>query len=137
VSSPPFLLVLPNENCETLFRCFALQDRGGGLTVVDPTRQGRRGRQPDPDPRTPSGYRITDRRRFELSMAQPFVGKFSLQDVIDVAVSEFLEGLYSVEGFRTALHSAEKSQRDRSGVPSIRSPEDEGPNPDNPGPQAG
>ncbi|MDX1873412.1 hypothetical protein SBI67_14920 [Mycolicibacterium sp. 120266] len=104
--------------------------------MADPTRRGRRGPTPDPDPRSPSGYRISDRRRFELAMAQPFVGKFTLQDVIDVAVTEFLERQYNVEGFRAALHNAENNQRARRRVPTIGSDQADVPTHDD-GPEAG
>jgi hypothetical protein len=98
--------------------------------VADPTRQGRRGPKPDTTQRSPSGYRISDRRRFELAMAQPFVGKFTLQEVIDLAVTEFLDRQRAVEGFRAALLSAENSQRSRGGVPSIGSLQTDEPRPD-------
>ena len=64
----------------------------------------------------PTGYRITDRVRFELKMAEPFTGTWSLQAVIDLAVTEFLDRIKAVEGFNEALVNAEREQRRRAGI---------------------
>lgn len=83
----------------------------------------RRGPAPNPDRGKPSGYRVTARRRFELSMAAIFVGTSSLQDTIDLAVTEFLERMGDEPGFREALTAAERSQRRRAGVGELRRPD--------------
>jgi hypothetical protein len=74
----------------------------------------RRGPKPNPDRGTPSGYRLTDRTRFELQAAALFIGTTSLQDTIAVAVDEFLDRLRAVDGFREALRKAELSQQQRT-----------------------
>lgn len=71
------------------------------------------GRQPA---LAPTGYRVSDRRRFELRMAALFTGQDALQDVIDLAVTEFLERLHGSPGFLKALADAEREQRRRAGV---------------------
>lgn len=71
------------------------------------------GRQPT---LSPSGYRVTDRQRFELRMAALFTGQESLQDVINLAVTEFLDRLRGVPGFLESLTAAEREQRRRAGV---------------------
>jgi hypothetical protein len=65
---------------------------------------------------SPTGYRVSDRRRFELRMAAMFTGQESLQDVIDLAVGEFLDHLRSSPGFLDALAAAEREQQRRAGV---------------------
>lgn len=79
----------------------------------------RRGPKPNPDRGSPSGYRLTDRTRFELQMAATFVGTTSLQDTIALAVNEFLDGMRHVEGFTQALRAAEKTQQSRAGVRTV------------------
>ena len=79
----------------------------------------RRGPQPNPDRGAPCGYRITDRQRFELVMAQSFLGTRVLQQTIDVAVRELLDRLHSVRGFTDALVNAEAHQRELAGVPTL------------------
>lgn len=54
--------------------------------------------------------------RFELLAARSFIGTRSLQDTIDLAVRDFLDGMYATEGFLDALHSAERSQQSRAGL---------------------
>ena len=71
------------------------------------------GRQPT---LSPSGYRVSDRRRFELRMAALFTGHESLQDVIDLAVTEFLDHLRDQPGFSEALTAAELEQQRRAGI---------------------
>lgn len=87
-------------------------------------RQGSRGPVPNPDRGTPSGYRVTGRQRFELTMAQIFLGTRSLQETVDIAVSELLDRLRSEPGFTDALAAAEASQRRRAGVPALPSRDD-------------
>lgn len=87
-------------------------------------RESRRGPKPKQDRGTPSGYRVTDRVRFELGMASLFTGTKSLQDTIDLAVSEFLSKLHTNAGFSQALLDAEQSRLLRLGIPSIPRPED-------------
>jgi hypothetical protein len=65
---------------------------------------------------SPSGYRVSDRRRFELRMASLFTGHDSLQEVIDLAVAEFLDRLRARPGFADALAAAEQEQQRRAGV---------------------
>lgn len=84
--------------------------------MADEALRRRRGPKPNPDRGTPSGYRLTDRTRFELQMAATFVGTASLQDTVAVAVEEFLTRMRTVEGFREAVRAAEASQQKRAGV---------------------
>jgi hypothetical protein len=79
----------------------------------------RRGPQPNPDRGTPSGYRLTERTRFELQAAALFVGTNSLQDTIAVAVEEFLDKLRTVDGFREALRTAQLNQQRRAAVTDV------------------
>jgi len=63
---------------------------------------------------------VSDRRRFELRQAGLFTGQDSLQDTIDLAVTEFLDRLRNdASGFVEALESAEREQRRRAGVQSV------------------
>ena len=80
------------------------------------------GRHPRP---LPTGYRVVERRRFELLMAGRFTGHETLQAVIDLAVGEFLDRMRKEPGFNEALSAAEQSQRRRAGVPSA-TPDPEG-----------
>jgi hypothetical protein len=69
---------------------------------------------------SPTGYRVSDRRRFELHMAGGFRGLYSLQDIIDLAVTEFLDRLRDdAPGFVETLASAEREQRRRAGVQAV------------------
>lgn len=81
----------------------------------------RRGPKPNPNRGSPSGYRLTDRTRFELQVAAAFVGTTSLQETIALAVDEFLARMRDVEGFADALRSAEQYQQKRAGVPAVTS----------------
>lgn len=85
----------------------------------------RRGPKPSPDPGTNTGFRITDRERFELQLAQSFVGARNLQAVISIAVSEFLMRMRDVPGYSDATKAAEASQRARAGVRSLGSAQSE------------
>jgi hypothetical protein len=49
-------------------------------------------------------------------MAEAFLGTKSLQETVDVAVTEFLDRLRGEGGFVEALEAAEASQRRRGGV---------------------
>jgi hypothetical protein len=80
----------------------------------------KRGPRPRPDRGTPSGFRVTDRQRFELAMAAQFLGTRNLQDTIRLAVDELLERMRQVAGFEEALRAAEAHQRNRAGVRSLR-----------------
>ena len=84
--------------------------------MAEKALQPRRGPKPNPNRGTPSGYRLTDRTRFELQTAAVFVGTDSLQDTIALAVDEFLSTMREVEGFTEALRSAERHQQARAGV---------------------
>lgn len=87
-----------------------------GDSAVRPETAGARGpvgRQPA---LSPTGYRVSDRRRFELRMAGLFTGHESLQDIIDLAVTEFLDRLREQPGFQTALTAAEHEQQRRAGI---------------------
>lgn len=86
------------------------------------TREGRRGPIPNPDRGAPSGYRVNARRKFDLTMAQSFLGTKSLQETVDVAFSELLDRLRCEPGFVEALAAAEASQRRRAGVPQLPPP---------------
>jgi hypothetical protein len=87
--------------------------------MVEEARRARRGPMPNPNRGAPSGYRVTDRKRFELQIAAAFVGTRGLQDTIDLAVDEFLKGLRGVDGFVEAVAAAEASQRARADVPTL------------------
>jgi hypothetical protein len=78
------------------------------------------GRQPA---MSPTGYRVPDRRRFELRMAGLFTGQESLQDIVDLAVTEFLDRLRESPGFLEALAAAEREQQRRAGIHSSHPPE--------------
>jgi hypothetical protein len=85
-------------------------------SAARPTTAGSRGpigRQPS---LSPTGYRVSDRRKFELRMASLFTGHESLQDIIDLAVTEFLDRLRDQPGFSDALMAAEQEQQRRAGV---------------------
>lgn len=87
-----------------------------GVGPARPSTAGSRGpigRQPT---LSPSGYRVSARRRFELRMAGMFTGHESLQDIIDLAVNEFLDHLRARPGFLDALAAAEREQQRRGGV---------------------
>jgi len=86
------------------------------MPVERPAGVGSRGpigREPRP---APTGYRVSARRRFELLMAGRFTGPETLQPVIDLAVTEFLDRMRDVPGFVEALEAAEQSQQRRAGV---------------------
>jgi hypothetical protein len=65
---------------------------------------------------SPSGYRISERRRFELQAASLYTGAAGLQGTIDLAVSEFLDRMHTEPGFSETLDQAERSQQRRAGV---------------------
>lgn len=72
----------------------------------------------------PSGYRVSERRRFELQAAALFTGTTGLQGVIDLAVTEFLDRMRDVPGFTDTLSKAETSQQRRAGVRQLPKPSD-------------
>lgn len=84
------------------------------------TSSGRRGPVAAQPSRSPSGYRISDRQRFELDAAGLFTGRGTLQSVLDLAVQEFLDRMRSVDGFAAALDAAEREQQRRTGVRQVR-----------------
>jgi hypothetical protein len=93
-----------------------------GDPAARPTTAGSRGpvgRQPT---LSPTGYRVSDRRRFELRMACLFTGQESLQDIVDLAVTEFLDRLRQQAGFQGALTAAEQEQQRRAGIRQSTSP---------------
>jgi hypothetical protein len=49
-------------------------------------------------------------------MACLFTGQESLQDVVDLAVTEFLDRLRQQAGFQAALTAAEHEQQRRAGI---------------------
>jgi hypothetical protein len=49
-------------------------------------------------------------------MAGMFTGQESLQDIIDLAVTEFLDRLRERPGFLEALAAAEREQQRRAGI---------------------
>jgi hypothetical protein len=82
-----------------------------------PATAGSRGPVGRPEKLTPSGYRVSDRRRFELRAAGPYIGAESLQEIIDLAVTEFLNRLREgTPGFAETLETAERARRERAGV---------------------
>lgn len=86
-----------------------------------PVSAGARGPLRAKPPSTPTGYRVDDRRRFELHMAGTFTARETLQGVIDLAVDEFLAHLRQTPGFAAALAAAEAEQQRRAGAKSTRS----------------
>jgi hypothetical protein len=98
------------------------------MPTIRPASAGSRGpiaRQPA---RTPTGYRIDDRTRFELQAAALFTGcDPKLQSVLDLAVAEFLDRLKQAEGFRDALRNAEREQQRRAGLRRLPSDSEERP----------
>ena len=69
---------------------------------------------------SPTGYRVSDRQRFELRMAALFIGEESLQDVIDFAVTGFLGWLRAeFPKFGDAVEDAEHAQQQLAGVQSL------------------
>jgi hypothetical protein len=87
--------------------------------MPDEALRGKRGPKPNPNRGRTCGYRITDRTRFEMQVAAPFVGAVSLQDTIALAVSEFLERTQQVDGYPEALQAAEKNQQRRTGIRAV------------------
>ena len=60
---------------------------------------------------------MSERRRWELKAAALYTEGESLQDIIDLAVTEFLDRLReSTPGFAETLRTAELSRQDRAGV---------------------
>jgi hypothetical protein len=94
------------------------------MPVDRPSNAGSRGPVRREPASSPSGYRISDRRRFELQAAALFTGATGLQGVIDLAVTEFLDRQRKVPGFIDALTNAENNQRRRAGVPQLPRPTD-------------
>jgi hypothetical protein len=99
-------------------QCFTREVR---MADLRPVSAGARGPVRKVPPSAPTGYRVDDRRRFELHMAGAFTGRETLQGVIDLAVDEFLARLRKAPGFAAALHAAEAEQRRRAGVRSTDS----------------
>lgn len=91
------------------------------MGAARPVSAGARGPLRTKPPSAPTGYRVDDRRRFELHMAGTFTGRETLQGVIDLAVDEFLERLRRAPGFEAALSAAEAEQQRRAGVRSTTS----------------
>lgn len=82
------------------------------MAQLRPVSAGSRGPVRKQPPSAPTGYRVDDRRRFELQMAGSFTGRETLQGVIDLAVDEFLARLRTTPGF---LCSGDGSRRTSSG----------------------
>lgn len=75
------------------------------------------GRQPK---LSPTGYRVSSRRREELLMAGRFVSRASLQDIIDYAVTDFLDRLRDdAPEFDETLKLVEQYQQRKAGVRSV------------------
>jgi hypothetical protein len=55
-------------------------------------------------------------------MACLFTGQESLQDIVDLAVAEFLDRLRQQAGFQAALTAAEQEQQRRAGIRPSTSP---------------
>lgn len=87
--------------------------------MTEETLRPRRGPKPNPNRGSPSGYRVTDRTRFELQVAAAFVGTTSLQDTITLAVTDFLARMREIDGFTETLRAAERHQQRRAGVRSV------------------
>jgi hypothetical protein len=90
------------------------------MGALRPVSSGARGPVRRTPPSAPTGYRVTDRRRFELHMAGAFTGRETLQGVIDLAVDEFLGRLRGTPGFEAALAAAEAEQQRRAGLRSTK-----------------
>jgi hypothetical protein len=91
------------------------------MDAARPASAGARGPVRTKPPSSPTGYRVDERRRFELHMAGTFTGRETLQGVIDLAVEEFLGRLRRAPGFEAALSAAEAEQQRRAGVRSTSS----------------
>lgn len=59
-------------------------------------------------------------------MSAPFVGTTTLQDTIALAVAEFLEKMWRVEGYVEAIRAAEAHQRRQAPMPSAHNIDVEG-----------
>ena len=86
------------------------------MATQRPASAGRRGPIRASPPTAPSGYRISEQRRFELQGAAWFTGTQTLQAVIDLAVSEFLDRVRDEPGFTEAQANAERAVQRRAGV---------------------
>lgn len=84
----------------------------------------RRGPKPKADRGTNTGFRINDRTRFELELAQPFVGAHSMQEILTIAIDEFITRMNDVPGFNEACAAAEANQRQRAGVHTLGQPDE-------------
>ena len=84
-----------------------------------PASVGRRGPLAREPRLKPSGFRISERTRFELQAAALYTGCTTIQAVLEIAVTEFLERMASEDGFRETLAKAEAAQRRRAGIPSV------------------
>lgn len=103
------------KHCFTVFGVREGIGMGTGA-AAQPGRAGARGPIGRKPALSPTGYRVSDRRRFELRMAGLFTGQESLQDVIDLAVTEFLDRLRERPGFVDAVAAAEREQQRRAGI---------------------
>ena len=102
---------LPSEQCQGVLNAMPMERPQGAGS------RGPIGQQPRP---SPTGYRASARRRFELLMAGQFTGAETLQAVIDLAVDEFLQRMGEEAGFTEALTAAETSRRRRAGIRTAR-----------------
>jgi hypothetical protein len=71
---------------------------------------------------SPTGFRVSERTRFELEAAALYTGRHTLQSVLELAVAEFLERVRAQEGFLATLDTAERAQQRRADVPRLPTP---------------
>jgi hypothetical protein len=91
---------------ETLFH--TLGERGVAMPSPRPSTAGARGPVAREPAARPCGFRITDEQRAELLMAARFRNCDSLQSVIDLAVSEFLNRTRRRAGYQDALANSKR-----------------------------
>lgn len=80
-------------------------------TPVRPEGSGRRGPLPRHPRRRPTGFRIDDQTRLELEVAVALFGTGSLQGVLDIAVTEYLEPKHHDTAFVRAVEEAGRRRR--------------------------
>ncbi|MBM7784800.1 hypothetical protein JOD67_001480 [Tenggerimyces flavus] len=81
-----------------------------------PHGAGRRGPVAREPVLSPTGYRISERTKFELVAAMSYTGATTLQAVIDIAVAEFLERMGTTPGYKATLRTS-AAERLRRGLP--------------------
>lgn len=80
-------------------------------TPSRPEGSGRRGPLPRHPKRRPTGFRIDDQTRLQLEVAMALFGARSLQGILDIAVTEYLERKRSDTAFARAVADANRRRR--------------------------